>query len=106
MYNIYIEECNNDRKLVGTLNNDGSFGELALLYNMPRAATVEAITSGTLWAMVQFVAFYIFDGGNERLCSSLIYLPPVHSFLRRAGRRLEKLYRQLLLKRGNCTRHC
>lgn len=29
----------------------GSFGELALMYNMPRAASVVAITAGTLWAM-------------------------------------------------------
>jgi len=28
-----------------------ALGILALLYNMPRAATVKAITSGTLWAM-------------------------------------------------------
>ncbi|KAK2144375.1 hypothetical protein LSH36_763g01025 [Paralvinella palmiformis] len=29
----------------------GSFGELALMYNMPRSATVTALTHGTLWAM-------------------------------------------------------
>ena len=29
----------------------GSFGELALMYNMPRAASVVATTPGTLWAM-------------------------------------------------------
>ena len=29
----------------------GSFGELALMYNMPRAASVLAVTDGTLWAM-------------------------------------------------------
>lgn len=34
-----------------TYDNRGAFGELALLYNMPRAATVKAFTSGTLWAM-------------------------------------------------------
>ncbi|KAL0106116.1 hypothetical protein PUN28_016089 [Cardiocondyla obscurior] len=36
---------------IHTYDNCGAFGELALLYNMPRAATVKAITSGTLWAM-------------------------------------------------------
>ncbi|EGI60313.1 cAMP-dependent protein kinase type II regulatory subunit [Acromyrmex echinatior] len=36
---------------IHTYDNRGAFGELALLYNMPRAATVKAITSGTLWAM-------------------------------------------------------
>lgn len=37
--------------LIHTYDNRGAFGELALLYNMPRAATVKAITNGTLWAM-------------------------------------------------------
>ncbi|GJQ66639.1 Pka-R2 [Trypoxylus dichotomus] len=36
---------------IHTYENSGSFGELALLYNMPRAATIKAITDGSLWAM-------------------------------------------------------
>ncbi|KAH0947626.1 hypothetical protein HN011_004400 [Eciton burchellii] len=36
---------------IHTYDNRGAFGELALLYNMPRAASVKAITLGTLWAM-------------------------------------------------------
>lgn len=36
---------------IHTYENSGSFGELALLYNMPRAATIQAITDGSLWAM-------------------------------------------------------
>jgi len=39
-------------KKVGSYDNTGSFGELALMYNMPRAATIIATTTGTLWAMV------------------------------------------------------
>jgi cAMP-dependent protein kinase regulator len=38
-------------KKVGAYDNQGSFGELALMYNMPRAATIIATTNGTLWAM-------------------------------------------------------
>jgi cAMP-dependent protein kinase regulator len=38
-------------KKVGAYDNQGSFGELALMYNMPRAATIIATTPGTLWAM-------------------------------------------------------
>ena len=39
-------------KCVGSYVNEGSFGELALMYNMPRAATIIATSEGTLWAMV------------------------------------------------------
>jgi len=36
---------------VGTVTKGGSFGELALLYFAPRAATVKATTSATVWVM-------------------------------------------------------
>nr|XP_022299214.1 cAMP-dependent protein kinase type II regulatory subunit-like isoform X3 [Crassostrea virginica] len=36
---------------VGKYENKGSFGELALMYNQPRAATIVATTEGSLWAM-------------------------------------------------------
>ena len=36
---------------LATYDNGGSFGELALLYGSPRAATVAAKTSGVLWAL-------------------------------------------------------
>jgi cAMP-dependent protein kinase regulator len=38
-------------KHVSSYDNAGSFGELALMYNMPRAATVQAESEGSLWAM-------------------------------------------------------
>lgn len=38
-------------KLIHTYHGSGSFGELALLYNMPRAATIIAGSTGSLWAM-------------------------------------------------------
>jgi cAMP-dependent protein kinase regulator len=40
-----------DNKHVFTYENRGSFGELALLYNMPRAATIKAVSEGLLWAL-------------------------------------------------------
>jgi CRP-like cAMP-binding protein len=36
---------------VGISNSGGSFGELALLYNAPRAATIVATSRGVLWAI-------------------------------------------------------
>ncbi|CAH1956258.1 unnamed protein product, partial [Acanthoscelides obtectus] len=40
-----------ERKVQEGEINSGSFGELALMYNMPRAATIKAASEGSLWAM-------------------------------------------------------
>lgn len=37
--------------IVGSYAGSGSFGELALMYNTPRAATIIAKTDGVLWAL-------------------------------------------------------
>jgi cAMP-dependent protein kinase regulator len=50
-YNIFVNTGPGGDKLVGNYTDTGSFGELALMYNMPRAATIQAVTKGTLWAM-------------------------------------------------------
>ncbi|XP_020800986.1 cAMP-dependent protein kinase type II regulatory subunit isoform X1 [Drosophila serrata] len=46
VYKVYIDDNH-----INTYTHTGLFGELALLYNMPRAATVQAETTGLLWAM-------------------------------------------------------
>ncbi|CDQ85465.1 unnamed protein product [Oncorhynchus mykiss] len=38
-------------KCVGQYDNKGSFGELALMYNTPRAATIIATQEGALWGL-------------------------------------------------------
>lgn len=38
----------NGKKVV-EIGPGGSFGELALMYNTPRAATVKAVNDGVLW---------------------------------------------------------
>ncbi|KAJ8002615.1 hypothetical protein DPEC_G00160730 [Dallia pectoralis] len=38
-------------KIVGAYDNKGSFGELALMYNTPRAATIIATSPGALWCL-------------------------------------------------------
>ena len=53
-YDIVIEGAE-ERKLVATLDGKGSFGELALLYNCPRGATIIAATDGVLWCLDQKV---------------------------------------------------
>lgn len=50
IFHVFVGESE-ERKHIHTYENSGSFGELALLYNMPRAATVEAVTDGSVWAM-------------------------------------------------------
>lgn len=51
VYEAYVNGENGKQLLVHTYNGKGSFGELALMYNMPRAATIKAATAGSLWAM-------------------------------------------------------
>lgn len=48
---LVASEPGGEQKHIHTYNNSGSFGELALMYNMPRAATIKAATAGSLWAM-------------------------------------------------------
>ncbi|EEB16092.1 cAMP-dependent protein kinase type II-alpha regulatory subunit, putative [Pediculus humanus corporis] len=52
IFNAYVLRENEAEPMhVHTYEDFGSFGELALLYNMPRAASVKAVTEGSLWAM-------------------------------------------------------
>jgi len=51
VFNVLVDMPDKSKKKVMNYDEKGSFGELALLYNMPRAATVQAETSGSLWAM-------------------------------------------------------
>jgi cAMP-dependent protein kinase regulator len=46
VYDIYV-----NKQKVGSYDQQGSFGELALMYNMPRAATIMAASPGKLWAL-------------------------------------------------------
>lgn len=47
-----VVRADGTEKLVGSYDNRGSFGELALMYNTPRAATVIATSPGALWCLV------------------------------------------------------
>ena len=50
-FEVYVKDQSAVETMIHTYDNRGAFGELALLYNMPRAASIKAITPGTLWAM-------------------------------------------------------
>lgn len=47
----FLVEKDGKKRSVLQLEDKGFFGELALMYNQPRAATVVALTEGQLWAM-------------------------------------------------------
>uniref|UniRef100_A0A8C0Z3Z6 cAMP-dependent protein kinase type II-alpha regulatory subunit n=1 Tax=Canis lupus familiaris TaxID=9615 RepID=A0A8C0Z3Z6_CANLF len=49
-YDILVTKDNQTRS-VGQYDNRGSFGELALMYNTPRAATIIATSEGSLWGL-------------------------------------------------------
>ena len=50
IYDVLVETDTGEKK-VHEFKHKGSFGELALMYNMPRSATVVSTTPGSLWAM-------------------------------------------------------
>ncbi|XP_028650643.2 cAMP-dependent protein kinase type II-beta regulatory subunit [Erpetoichthys calabaricus] len=49
-YDIYVK-LDAISRCVGSYDNRGSFGELALMYNTPRAATIIATSTGALWGL-------------------------------------------------------
>jgi len=49
IFDIYIRGNDGDNKVGNSLGPGNSFGELALMYNTPRAATIKAVSDGTLW---------------------------------------------------------
>lgn len=49
-YDIFVSRDEQSR-CVGAYDNHGSFGELALMYNTPRAATIVATSEGALWGL-------------------------------------------------------
>ena len=78
--NFYIVEAGRyavevDGKEVVQIGPGGSFGELALMYNAPRAATVKALEDGTLYAMDRGTfRRVIIDLAHEKRCKYMDFL--------------------------------
>ena len=51
VFDIFVSKDGNPPVKVTTVTDGGNFGELALMYNCPRAATVTATSPAVLWAM-------------------------------------------------------
>ncbi|GIX90075.1 cAMP-dependent protein kinase type II regulatory subunit [Caerostris extrusa] len=51
VFEASIKTNKGEEQIVQTYDNSGSFGELALLHNQPRAATITATADGFLWAV-------------------------------------------------------
>ena len=49
-FDIFVKK-GGKREQVGNFNNEGFFGELALMYNMPRSASVVACDAGCVWGL-------------------------------------------------------
>lgn len=41
VYDVFTQDENQQDKKVNSFHNDGSFGELALMYSQPRSATIK-----------------------------------------------------------------
>lgn len=53
-FDVYVSKDGNPPEKVGSYSSGGTFGELALMYNAPRSATVVATEDSVVWALDRF----------------------------------------------------
>eukprot|EP01134_Creolimax_fragrantissima_P000805 CFRG0805T1 len=63
---VWIKKGESDPIMVATIGEGGSFGELALIYGTPRAATIKARTDCKLWALDRDSYRHIIMGNTIR----------------------------------------
>ncbi|CAM9090499.1 unnamed protein product [Ectocarpus fasciculatus] len=81
---VFIAGKNNDEPL-RTLKSGDAFGELALMYNSPRTATVKAVTGCLVWALDRTTFRHtILEAGQQRRQKYEVFLANVE-ILKRAN---------------------
>eukprot|EP00123_Amoebidium_parasiticum_P015128 comp22799_c0_seq1/m.35755 comp22799_c0_seq1/g.35755 ORF comp22799_c0_seq1/g.35755 comp22799_c0_seq1/m.35755 type:complete len:372 (-) comp22799_c0_seq1:477-1592(-) len=63
---VWVASGSQPAKMVTTIGDGGSFGELALIYGTPRAATIKARTGCRLWALDRDTYRHIIMGNTIR----------------------------------------
>ncbi|KAG3228649.1 hypothetical protein PC129_g842 [Phytophthora cactorum] len=91
-----------DGKLVGTYTNGDAFGELALLYNCPRAATIRATTGCILWTVERTTFRKIMaTTASATQLARVNFLKNVELLQRLSNNQLQKVAAALKLQRFN-----
>ncbi|KAI9996762.1 hypothetical protein PInf_000024 [Phytophthora infestans] len=104
---FYVLESGNcdivvDGKLVGTYTNGDAFGELALLYNCPRAATIRATTGCILWTVERTTFRKIMaTTASATQLARVNFLKNVELLQRLSNNQLQKVAAALKLQRFN-----
>ncbi|KAJ8578639.1 hypothetical protein ON010_g564 [Phytophthora cinnamomi] len=104
---FYVLESGNcdiviDGKLVGTYANGDAFGELALLYNCPRAATILATTGCILWTVERTTFRKIMaTTASATQLARVNFLKNVELLQRLSNNQLQKVAAALKLQRFN-----
>ncbi|KAF1332340.1 Agc protein kinase, partial [Globisporangium splendens] len=91
-----------DNELVGKYNNGDAFGELALLYNCPRAATIRAMTGCILWTVERTTFCKIMaTTASATQLARVNFLKNVELLQRLSNNQLQKVAAALKLQRFN-----
>ncbi|RLN73870.1 hypothetical protein BBJ28_00006597 [Nothophytophthora sp. Chile5] len=104
---FYVLESGNcdivvDGQLVGTYTNGDAFGELALLYNCPRAATIRATTGCILWTVERTMFRKIMaTTASATQLARVNFLKNVELLQRLSNNQLQKVAAALKLQRFN-----
>ena len=65
-FNTFVKAVDDGKTNVCTYKKGGSFGELALMYNAPRAATVSAVADSILWSVDRPTFQHIIQDSSSR----------------------------------------